>query len=443
MLNGLKHIKAGLIEVPSIPTPLLDLSRPGPDLTAPTELSLSPVQADEAREIDRLLEKGFRGLKFPGALEVRYANDHAAQRLKILVSSGMLVTLLFNWFLLSDNLMVPDVFELSLKLRLFIFTPVTILGIYILTKLPSAQLREWLVISTGLIASALNLFICLSSKDPFAGSYLVSMVPIIMFSNSVAQMRFFPALVMDSAILLMFGYGAWALVTDHNLPILLSAGFTLTSASVFTLYGCYTLERDERQNWLLHLREKVLLQELKRANLHLDTVSRSDLLTEVANRRHFDEHMQLVWERARVDGSEISLMMIDVDHFKSYNDRYGHPEGDECLKEVAATLKRRLRRPGDLIARFGGEEFIAVLAGTPLTTAASAAERVRKGVESLNRLHAGSPTHAVVTVSIGVACLRPNAPHASPAQLIAAADEALYQAKSRGRNRVFAFGTND
>lgn len=106
-------------------------------------------------------------------------------------------------------------------------------------------------------------------------------------------------------------------------------------------------------------------------------------------------------------------------------------------------LKRRLRRPGDLIARFGGEEFIAILTGTPLTTAASAAERVRQGVEGLNRPHATSPTQPVVTVSIGVACLRPNSPHANPAQLIAAADEALYQAKSRGRNRVFAFGTQD
>jgi len=106
-------------------------------------------------------------------------------------------------------------------------------------------------------------------------------------------------------------------------------------------------------------------------------------------------------------------------------------------------LKRRLRRPGDLIARFGGEEFIVILGGTPLVTACSAAERVRRGVENLNLLHATSSTHAVVTVSIGVACLRPNSPYASPAQLISAADEALYHAKARGRNRVFAFGTND
>jgi PleD family two-component response regulator len=137
------------------------------------------------------------------------------------------------------------------------------------------------------------------------------------------------------------------------------------------LYGCYTLERDERRNWLLLTRERVLLQELEQANAHLDSVSRSDMLTEVANRRHFDEHLQRVWDQARADGSEISLMMIDIDHFKAYNDRYGHPQGDACLKDVAATLKRRLRGPEDLIARYGGEEFIAVLGGTRVCARAS------------------------------------------------------------------------
>lgn len=443
MLNGLKHLTVGLIEVPSIPNPLQDLRRPGFDLTEPTELDQAPVQAEESRQIDRLLEQGFPWLRFPAALEARFFLDHAEQRLKLLLLSGMLVTVLFNWLLLSDWLMIPDMFEQALKLRLFLFTPCTIIGLFLIVKLPPPLAREWLAMGTGLAASAVNLYICLSSTDAMAGPYLVSLVPIVMFSNSVAQMRFFPALVMDAAILCMFGYGVYSLSEQSSMAIMIPAGLTLTSAIVFTLYGCYMLERDERQNWLLHLRERVLLHELERANKHLDEVSRCDILTEVANRRHFDEYLQHVWGRACRDGSEISLMMIDVDHFKSYNDRYGHPEGDACLKDVAAMLKRRLRRPGDLIARFGGEEFIAVLAGTPLSTAASAAERVRKGVESLNRPHAASPTQAVVTVSIGVACLRPNSPHASPAQLISAADEALYQAKSRGRNRVFAFGTND
>lgn len=443
MLNGLKHLTVELFEVPSLPLPLLELKRPGFDLAEPTELDQAAVQAEESRQIDHLLEQGVPWLRFPAALESRFFMDHAAQRLKLQMVSGMLIMVLFNWLLLSDWMMVPDMFEQALKLRLFLFTPCIMIGLFILVKLPPPQAREWLATCAGLAASAVNLYICVSSTDAMAGPYLVSMVPIVMFSNSVAQMRFFPALIMDAIILGMFGYGAYSLSEQSSMAIMIPAGLTLTSAIVFTLYGCYMLERDERQNWLLHLRKRVMLHELERANQHLDEASRCDLLTEVANRRHFDEHLQHVWERARSDGSDISLLMIDVDHFKLYNDRYGHPEGDACLREVASMLKLRLRRPGDLIARFGGEEFIAVLVDAPLSTAAIAAERARKGVESLNRAHAASTTQPVVTVSIGVASLRPNVPHASPAQLIAAADEALYQAKSRGRNRVFAFGTND
>jgi diguanylate cyclase (GGDEF)-like protein len=405
--------------------------------------ALGSVQEDQSREIDRLLEGGFRGGKFPEGLQARYKEEHVTQRQKGLAIRGLLSIVLFNIFLLPDLFMVPDVFDLALKMRLLVFTTGTILGVYLIMRLQSGYAREWVTTGVGLAAAAVNLHICLSSKDEFAGPYLVSMLPIILFSNAVAQMRFFPALVMDVAILLMFGFGVWMLANPDNLPMLLSAALTLASASVFTLYSCYTLERDERQNWLLRLREKVTMHELERANRHLDQVSRMDILTEVANRRHFDEYLQLAWERARHDGSEISLMMIDVDHFKSYNDRYGQPTGDDCLKDVAATLKRRLREPGDLIARFGGEEFIAVLVDTPLVAATIAAERARKGVENLNRSHAASPTHESVTVSIGVACLRPNSPHASPPQLIAAADEALYQAKSHGRNRIFAFATAD
>jgi diguanylate cyclase (GGDEF)-like protein len=255
-------------------------------------------------------------------------------------------------------------------------------------------------------------------------------------------MRLWPAVVMDFFVVLMFG-AVWLSKPDAPLPIMLPAALTLMSSITFTLYGCFILERDARRNWLLRQRETCLLDELEQANASLDAMSRSDMLTQVANRRHFDEFLLHTWDRARMEGSEVALLMIDVDHFKAYNDRYGHPEGDACLRDVAATLKRRLRRPGDLIARFGGEEFIAVLSGTSLEVALGAAERVRKGIENLNRLHVKSPTHAVVTVSIGVACMRPNAPHAHPAQLISAADEALYQAKARGRNRVFAFGAHD
>lgn len=412
------------------------------DLTQPTALDQAPVQAAESRQIDLLLEKGFPWLRFPQTLELRFQQDCAAQRLRALLINGVLVAVFFNWMLVSDWHMVPDVFDQALKLRLFAFTPATIACLALLIFMPSPLLREWSTVLWGVGATAINLYVCMASQDPYAPSYLISFVPIVVFANSVTRMRFYPALVLDAVVLGMYAKGVSAF-PELSLPVMIPATLTLISAIVFTLYGCYTLERDERQNWLLHLRESLLLQELEQANAHLDAVSRTDMLTELANRRHFDEYLQKVWELARQDGSEISLMMIDVDHFRAYNERYGHLEGDACLKDIADILKRRLRRPGDLIARFGGEEFIVVLADTPLTTAANAAERVRQGIEGMHRLHATSPTQPVVTVSIGVSCLRPNTPHASALQLISAADEALYQAKSRGRNRVFAFGTND
>lgn len=443
MSKALKQQPGSWMQVTPVLNPAAARSSENHDLTSPTTLDDSPVQAAQSREIDQLLAQGFPWLRFPDALENRFHLDHEQVRLKSLTISGLLVAVLFNWMLWTDWLMVPDTFDQAMKLRLFIYTPFTIAGLFLFTYLPTPQLREWGAVASGLAACGINLYLCTSSQEALAGPYLVSLIPIVLFSNAVAQMRFYPALFMDTIVVLMFVMGATSLTTPAPMEIMIPAGLTLLSSIVFSLYSCYTLERDGRQNWLLHLRERVLLQELEQANANLDALSRSDMLTEVANRRHFDEYLQLVWNRAQVDGSEVSLMMIDVDHFKAYNDRYGHPEGDACLKEVAATLKRRLRRPEDLIARFGGEEFIAILAGTPLSTATGAAERVRKGVENLNRLHATSSTHAVVTVSIGVACLRPSAPHASAAQLIAAADEALYQAKSRGRNRVFAFDTAD
>ncbi|MFT3856894.1 MAG: GGDEF domain-containing protein [Aquabacterium sp.] len=419
-----------------------ELTGVGLGLAVPVEPEQSAVHPPASEEIDRLLARGWWHLQFPAHLEARFQSDCAAQRLRSLLINGALVSIIFNWMLWSDWLLVPDVFDMALKLRLFVFTPWTIACLFIAVLLPSPALREWAAFVWGLAATGITWFVCVSSTDPMAGPYLVSFVPVIMFANSVARLRFRQAMLLDGAVLLAFLIG-WYATPPASLIVMVPATLVILSTIVFSLYSCYKHELDERQNWLWLLRETMLMHELEKAHERLDAISRIDMLTEVSNRRHFDEFLQQVWDRAKDDGAEISLMLIDIDHFRAYNDRYGQPEGDACLKDVAATLKRRLRRPGDLIARFGGEEFIAVLVGTPLATAVSAAERVRKGVENMNRLHATSTTHAVITVSIGVASLRPNAPHASPAQLMSAADEALHQAKSRGRNRVFAFGTDE
>ncbi len=174
--------------------------------------------------------------------------------------------------------------------------------------------------------------------------------------------------------------------------------------------------------------------DLASANEKLTSLSYLDGLTGLSNRRHFDETLQREWSRAARNGSELSVVMVDVDHFKKLNDLLGHPEGDRCLREIAQILSAGAARAGDLAARFGGEEFVVLLPQTAAEGAAHLAEELRQGVEALGLANPGSPFR-VVTASFGVASSVPR-DGGRPDELLAAADEALYDAKASGRNRV-------
>ena len=160
-----------------------------------------------------------------------------------------------------------------------------------------------------------------------------------------------------------------------------------------------------------------------------------DVLTGLFNRRHFQQYLHLTWQRAQHDHDMIAIIMLDVDHFKRFNDRYGHPAGDQCLMRVAQALQDSLRRPGDLVARYGGEEFIAVLPHADADVAHKAADRVRQAIADLGISHEDSATADTVTASIGVATCHARADMRAE-DLVAAADSALYKAKQKGRNRV-------
>lgn len=163
-----------------------------------------------------------------------------------------------------------------------------------------------------------------------------------------------------------------------------------------------------------------------------------DGLTGLTNRGDFDRRLSLEWARAARAGSTVSLVVLDVDHFKLFNDRYGHPAGDRCLQAVARVLGAQARRATDVAARCGGEEFALLMPDTTLTGAQEAAERARQEVAALRMPHAASPTAAHVTVSIGVAACRPLPCVVSDGAtgLVELADQALYAAKSLGRDRV-------
>ncbi len=185
---------------------------------------------------------------------------------------------------------------------------------------------------------------------------------------------------------------------------------------------------------------KRLERSLRTAQDQLRQLAATDQLTGIANRRMFDEFLQREWKRGIRDGTPLSAIMIDIDCFKLFNDRYGHPAGDECLKAVAAGLAEVVRRPGDLVARYGGEEFVVLLPHTQLEGARFVAEQIRRRIESLQIVHAGT-TDGRVTISLGVEMQMPALENEAQG-LIAAADTLLYAAKHNGRNCVMANGSS-
>ena len=212
-----------------------------------------------------------------------------------------------------------------------------------------------------------------------------------------------------------------AFVFHPPLPIALRCGAFALVASVTFAVAAQQIEKRSRTAFL----ESRLVAEL----------AQHDVLTWTKNRRVFDEYLPRLWRQAAEDGRSLAVLLLDVDHFKPYNDRYGHQAGDVALRKVAHAIQACVRRPLDLVARYGGEEFTAILYDTDASRAVIAAERIRRAVEEMAIEHRGSRAASVLTISIGAAVVAPDV-RRSPGGALQLADEALYRAKSQGRNRV-------
>lgn len=178
-----------------------------------------------------------------------------------------------------------------------------------------------------------------------------------------------------------------------------------------------------------------LYAELAKVNSQLESLARLDALTGLANRRAFDERLEMEWNRHVREGAPLAVVMIDIDYFKSYNDTYGHPAGDTCLQRLSACVRAQCNRPADLVARYGGEELVIILPNTPLAGAQHVAERIRTAVAAMALTHAAVPQAPFVSVSVGVASVVPSG-RGRAQTLVAQADRALYAAKRAGRNCV-------
>ncbi len=387
------------------------------------------------------LDKTLSWLRFPAELERQFAIDSAPRRLRYFLLSGLLSLFVFNGFLLVDYLMAPDVFWLAVKIRVGLFTPFAVVCLLVvwlkrnsMLPLTSTLVGEYLVVISGSLAAACLAYILSNSRAVNSQHYHVGLMVVIMYGNMVQRLRFWYAVAFSLTVYAIH-IGGVMMVPAFNPRLILPMALLVGATMVFTLMANYALERDERRQYLLSLRRKHLLLDLGEVQQRLQQLSRMDTLTGLFNRRHFQQYLGQVWQRARHDEAPVAVLMLDVDHFKHYNDRYGHPVGDQCLMQVAHAMQDSLRRPGDLVARYGGEEFIAVLPGADKDTAHQAAERIRDAIIKLGIPHEASATAAVVTASIGVISCRARE-GVQEQDLIAEADAALYKAKQAGRNQV-------
>ncbi|MCG8428836.1 MAG: diguanylate cyclase [Chromatiales bacterium] len=257
-------------------------------------------------------------------------------------------------------------------------------------------------------------------QDP----YILKFQPASVFCVPIRRERFEGALYMENNL-------ASRVFTEDRVEVIrllaAQASVAIENASLY----------EQVQEYSRTLEDKVAerTDRLERLNRELQRLAECDGLTGVANRRRGDAYLAEVWAYLRRNREPLSIIMLDVDHFKAFNDNYGHQAGDDCLIEVAETVQAQLLRSADLVARYGGEEFMLILPNTDHSGVALVAEKVRRAVEALGITHASSSTGVVVTVSVGTATGIPEA-KGGPEHLLHEADIALYQAKQKGRNQV-------
>jgi len=375
----------------------------------------APIDSPHALQ----LERGFAGLRFDAPLEREFRTLFRAESLPQIRRNLWIALIIVVGFSLMTHLVLePAVNRLMNEIRVVMFGPILIFGLVLVR---SGLYQRYYPLACQILAPVFGAGVAvLAVIAARHGVNLVATVVIMtIFIYFMLGMLFHAALV--SALLVAVSYVVAAVVAGLGAAAVLVDVGILVSANVIGAMVCYTLERATRTSYL----EEQLL---------IETASR-DGLTGIHNRRYFDDHMDRIWLQAIREQAPLALLLIDIDHFKAYNDHCGHQAGDECLRRVAGSLKRTARRPLDVTARYGGEEFAIVLFDTRRDHVEELARRIQAGIESLGIEHPASPQGGRLTVSIGAACVQPmnGRSHFGFIQL---ADEALYAAKERGRNCV-------
>ncbi len=366
------------------------------------------------------LQRGFHGLRFEGELESAYRRDQFHERLRYLRINLALLAVISLIVIQADRVVTPVLGRIVPDLaRTGIMLPLLLAGFAMtFVRRADAWYPRYIAFAMTLALAAMSwvsISAWIAGEPRIFGRMLLAIIAVYF----VLGLAFRSAIAVNA--LGFLAYVAIANVKEMPGVDLTHYLLTLGIANVICIAGAWNLEHARRMAWLEGQR--------------LAETAMQDGLTGIHNRRRFDDHLQRAWAQSIRDRKPITLLLADIDHFKPYNDRYGHQAGDEALKAVAAVLARFARRPLDLAARYGGEEFAVVLFDTKRADAERLGAEILEAVRALAIPHQDSGAAPVLTISLGIACVVPAA-RRSWTGLVQLADQALYAAKDGGRNRL-------
>ncbi|MFL6816972.1 MAG: GGDEF domain-containing protein [Bradyrhizobium sp.] len=375
-------------------------------------------------------------LKFCPEVERRFEIDTCGSRARELQLTMALGVGFFFATTITDFVFVPDLGLLGLLVRAAV-VPIVLMAIFCAPRLPG-HLLEWCVTCTGIVVITVMTTIPAVSSAPLSTFGFATAMLGLIYGNTTLPLRFKGAWVTSvvCGVIMILEIFAHAGISSELQWML---GFQVVMASTFSLITSYRIEKSTRLKYLFSSREGLRLKVLSADREKLTTLSNTDALTGLVNRRHFDRESAAIFSSPSNAGKDVALVFIDVDHFKRYNDHYGHPAGDSCLRAVASAVSGALRGASNLTARYGGEEFAILLVNESQAQAEIIAQRVCTAVSGMELEHVNRRDGAkFVTISVGVSCGVIGYP-LTIESLIESADEALYAAKRGGRNRVESF----
>lgn len=393
-----------------------------------TEAEVTLQEVERARAA-----RGWFGLGFAAKLESAYEAATAPHRNISLTNTLIAAVIIYNLLIVGDILLVGDALWLALFVHATLVTPIMLaVALYVRGNPPPAR-REALLASVPVIMTLGILAVYAWSSAAEVAHYQYFVILVALFCNAVLRTRFAQAalasaiIVITHAIVMLSTPSTPEAVAVHSIAL-------VVITSLVTLAVNRAMELESRRAFLGRLHRDLSTEALLKQKEDYERQSLEDGLTGVANRRGVEQHFATLELQPSGQGQTFAVLMIDVDHFKAYNDHYGHMAGDRCLAMVGNLIGLQIRDRVDFVGRYGGEEFVVVLTNADLLVATSTAERIRAAIHNMAIPHNASEIGRV-TVSIGAATGLVGV-MGSTATAVNSADEALYVAKRAGRDRV-------